>query len=198
MGYRVLCVTDKSDLPETELFIRLRQAGVDIEVACNPGGRYFERLRASDVPIHEMIITSRFSLKSIRKIRRLIELQRYDILYCFNNKAISNVLPAVRGINCQIMTYRGIVGNLSFLSPASWTSHLNPRVTRIVCVCNAIRDHLLSMRFFNKRLDPRRVVTIYKGHDLSWYQSRPADLAREFNLPENAFVLGFAGRNRPR
>ncbi|MCF8035698.1 MAG: glycosyltransferase family 4 protein [Desulfobacteraceae bacterium] len=198
MHYRVLCVTDKSDLPETELFIRLRQAGVDIEVACNPGGRYFDRLRASNVPIHEMIIPSRFSVKSIRNIRRLIDTRGYEILYCFNNKAISNVLPAARGRNCQIMTYRGIVGNLSFLSPASWTTHLNPRVARIVCVCNAIRDNLLAMRFFSKRLDTRRVITIYKGHELSWYQSRPADLAGEFNLPENAFVLGFAGRNRPR
>lgn len=198
MNYRVLCFTDRSDLPETELFIRLKNAGVDIEVACNPTGRYFDRLQASEVPVHELVINSRFSIKSIRKIRQLLARRHYDILYCFNNKAISNVLPAARGKRYHIATYRGIVGNLSFFSPASWTSHLNPRVNRIVCVCHAIRDHLLAQRFLKMSIPPEKVVTIYKGHDLSWYQSQMANLTKEFPIPENAFVVGFAGRNRPR
>lgn len=198
MSYRVLCITDRSDLPETELFIRLRRAGVDIEVACNPTGMYFERLNASGIPIHELVIPSRFSIKSIRRIRNLLNQRHYDILYCFNNKAVANTLPAAKGKNCHIITYRGIVGNLSFFSPASWTTHLNPRVRRIICVCNAIRDHLLAMRVLGMRISEEKVVTIYKGHDLEWYQDKPADLRAEFNIPENAFVVCFAGRNRSR
>ncbi|MEZ4567313.1 MAG: hypothetical protein R2860_10250 [Desulfobacterales bacterium] len=30
MTYKVLCITDRSDLPETELFIGLKKRGVDI------------------------------------------------------------------------------------------------------------------------------------------------------------------------
>ena len=196
-AYRVLCVTNESDLPETELFIRLKKAGIDMEVACNPKGRYFDRLKASEVPIHELVTTSRFSMQSIRKIRLLLSRRHYDILYCFNNKATSNVLLATRGENYRIMTYRGTVGNISFLSPSSWTTHLNPRVDRIVCVSNAVREYLLAMRFLGLCLRPERAVTIYKGHDLSWYQSKPINLSAEFKLPENAFVVGFAGKNRP-
>ncbi|MFP3980645.1 MAG: glycosyltransferase [Desulfobacterales bacterium] len=198
MNYRALCFTDRSDLPETELFIRLKRAGVDIEVACNPTGRYFDRLRNAGVPIHELTVKSRFSMQSIKKIRRILSHKPYDILYCFNNKAVSNVLLATRGQKkYKIITYRGTVGNISFLSPASWTTHLHPRVDRIVCLSEAVRRHLLSMRFLGMGIRPQRAVTIYKGHDLAWYQSAPIDLAREFNIPEDAFVVGFAGRNRP-
>ena len=196
MSYRVLCLTDRSDLPETELFIGLKKAGVDITVACNPTGRFYDRLVAAEVPVFDLILKSRFSPKGISAIVRLLNQSAYDIIYCFNNKASSNAIFAIRGRRIKMVTYRGTVGNISFLSPSSWTTHLHPRVSRIVCVSNAVREHLLAMRLFGLQLSPERVVTIYKGHDLSWYQSRPADLS-EFNLPDDAFVVGFAGRNRP-
>jgi glycosyltransferase involved in cell wall biosynthesis len=197
MSYRVLLVTDRSDLPETELFIGLKRAGVDITVACNPTGRYFDRLIAADVPVVDLTLKSRFTIKGIKALNRILNQFQYDVIYCFNNKAASNAILAIHGRSIQMITYRGIIGNVSFFSPASWTTHLNPRVKRIVCVCRAVREHLLAMRFCGLRLSPERAVTIYKGHDLSWYQSPPADLS-EFNLPDNAFIVGFAGRNRRR
>lgn len=197
MTYRVLCLTDQSDLPETELFIGLHKAGVDIEVACNPKGRCFERLQESGVCTYEMIAESRFSIQSIRNIRQILARKDYDILYCFNNKAASNVLIATRGKNYKLITYRGTVGNVGFLSPASWTTHLNPRVDRIVCVSKAVQEHLVNMRFLGMGIAPNKVVAIYKGHDPAWYQSPPADIATEFQIPPDSFVVGFAGRNRP-
>ena len=197
MTYKVLCVTDRSDLPETELFIGLHNAGLDIEVACNPTGRYFQRLQDAHVPTHRLIAASRFSISSVRAVRRILARKNYDILYCFNNKAASNVLMATRGQKYKIITYRGTVGNLSFLSPASWTTHLNPRVDRIVCVSKAVRQHLLDMRFLGRGIAPQKAVAIYKGHDPAWYQGPVADLDQEFGIPANAFVVGFAGRNRP-
>ncbi len=197
MSYRVLCLTDCSDLPETELFIGLKNAGVDIEVACNPSGRYFDRLCSTAVPVYELIAKSRFSWKAVRSIQRILHNKSYDILYCFNNKAISNLLLATRENRYRIVTYRGTIGNISFLSPASWTSHLNPRVDRIVCVSEAVRQHLETMRFLCWGFPAEKAVTIYKGHDLAWYQQTPADLNTEFGLPSDAFVVGFAGRSRP-
>ncbi len=196
MNYRVLCITDRSDLPESELFIRLHKAGVDIEIACNPTGRFHDRLVASGIPIHELTLKSRFSPRGIQSIRRILDAGSYDILYCFNNKATSNALLSLGGRNIKMMTYRGTVGNLSFFSPASWTTHLNPRVNRIICVSEAVRDHLIHMRKMGFRIRPERAVAIYKGHDLDWYRRPPADLL-EFSILKDDFVVGFAGRNRP-
>ena len=197
MNYRVLCITDRSDLPETELFIGLKNAGVDIEVCCNPTGKHYQRLKKSGVPIIDLILHSRFDLAGIRRLSAQLKIKKYDILYCFNNHAASNALIVSKGMQCKIITYRGIIGNISLLSPASWTTHLNPRVNRVVCVCNAVRDFIVSLRFLWFKVSPERIVTIYKGHDLSWYQNDPVDLA-EFNIPPDAFVVCFAGRNRPR
>ncbi|MBC2714640.1 MAG: glycosyltransferase family 4 protein [Desulfobacteraceae bacterium] len=197
MNYKVLCITDCSDLPETELFIGLKNAGVDTNVICNPNGKNYQRIKQSDVPVHDLVLKSRFDLAGIRSINDQLKKTRYDILYCFNNRATSNALIASRGFDLKIITYRGVIGNVGFLSPASWTTHLSPRVKRVVCVSNAVRDYFLSIKCLGMRVSPERVVTIYKGHELSWYQSKPADLS-EFNIPPDAFVIGFAGRNRPR
>jgi glycosyltransferase involved in cell wall biosynthesis len=197
MTYRVLCITDRSDLPETELFIGLKKTGVDISVIGNPTGKHYHRLKESGIDSHDLILKSRFDIKGIRFIRDLLKKNHFDILFCFNNPAASNVLLASQGMTFKIITYRGVIGNIGFLSAASWTTHLNPRVNRIVCVCSAVRDYILSMRLFSMKIDPQRVVTIYKGHDLGWYNQPAADLS-EFNIPPNAFVVGFAGRNRAR
>ena len=196
MKYRVLCITDRSDLPETELFIRLKKIGVDIEVACNPTGRYHERLEKSGITFYKLILKSRFSPTGIRSIKKILNRKTYDIIYCFNNKATSNLILSIRGRKVKVVTYRGTVGNISFFSPASWTTHLNPHVDRIMCVSRAVRDHLNDMRWMGMEFKSGRAVAIYKGHDLEWYQDKPADLT-EFGISKDDFVATFAGRNRP-
>lgn len=196
MTYRVLAITDRSDLPETELFIRLKKLGVDIEVACNPTGRYHERLEKSGITFYKLILKSRFSPAGIREIKKILDRKTYNIIYCFNNKATSNLILSIRGRDAKIITYRGTVGNIGFFSPASWTTHLNPRVNRIICVSRAVRDHLNAMQWMGFKFKPGRAVAIYKGHDLEWYQDQPTDLS-EFKISKNDFVVTFAGRNRP-
>lgn len=196
MSYKVLCVTDRSDLPETELFIGLKNAGVDISVICNPTGRYYDRLKNSQVSVIDLILDKRISFSGIKKLTSIFKQQQYDIVYCFNNRAISNALLAGHTKNSTFITYRGVSGNVSFLSPTSWMAHLSPRVKHVVCVSNSVRSYFLSLGFLGWRLNPEKPLTIYKGHDLAWYQEPPADLA-EFDIPANAFVVAFAGRNRP-
>lgn len=195
-NYRVLAITDRSDLPETELFIRLRQSGVDIEVACNPTGRYHPRLEKSGIAFYPLILKTRFSPAGMGEIRRILDAKPYDIIYCFNNHATSNLILSRAGRQAKVITYRGTVGNINFFSPASWTTHLNPRVKRIICVSRAVRDHLNAMQWMGIKFAPGRAVAIYKGHDLAWYRDTPADL-REFGISENDFVVTFAGRDRP-
>jgi glycosyltransferase involved in cell wall biosynthesis len=96
-----------------------------------------------------------------------------------------------------LIAYRGIVGNVSFLSPASWWRFLNPRIDRIVCVCNAVRDYFLSMRPRWLRMPAERPVTIYKGHSLDWYTATPADRAT-LGVPRDSFVVGCVANYRPR
>src|SRR5690606_17850887 len=113
-------------------------------------------------------------------------------------RALSNGLLAVRPFpHVKVVAYRGIVGNVSLLSPVSWLRNLNPRIDRIVCVAEAIRRHFLDLRLLGYRLPPEKFITIYKGHDPAWYRGSPADLT-EFSIPPDAFVVGCVANMRPR
>jgi glycosyltransferase involved in cell wall biosynthesis len=73
---------------------------------------------------------------------------------------------------------------------------LSPRIDRIVCVSEAVRQYFLGLGPAFYRMPRERPVTIHKGHDLAWYTAEPADL-REFGLPENAFVVSCVANYRP-
>jgi glycosyltransferase involved in cell wall biosynthesis len=96
-----------------------------------------------------------------------------------------------------VVAYRGIVGNQSFLDPMSWQRYLNPRIDRIVCVCEAIRRWFLAMRPAFLRMPEGRPVTIYKGHKLEWYTDPPVDLSAA-GIPDGAFTIGCTAAYRPR
>jgi glycosyltransferase involved in cell wall biosynthesis len=76
-------------------------------------------------------------------------------------------------------------------------TYLNPRVDRIVCVAEAIREYLLNIGFLWLKIPPHKLVTIHKGHDLAWYRAAPHNLA-EFGISENDFVAGCITNYRPR
>lgn len=194
---RVLCITDFSDRPEIETFIGLKQKGVDIIVMCPSSFVNFHRLQQAGVPVIDHKLKSKFNLKSIQAIREIIKNHRIQILHLLNSNAISNGLFASRNLPVKILTYRGIVSNISFLNPASWMTHLNPRVDHIICVAEKVREYLLGLRLLWLRVPASKPVTIYKGHSLDWYQSPPADLS-QFEIPEGAFTVVCTANYRPR
>ncbi|QSP96052.1 glycosyltransferase family 4 protein [Marinobacter salinisoli] len=193
----VLCLTDACDRPESELFIGLRNAGFDVDVMCNPKGRNFQRLTDEGLVAQPMALKSRFDKEGIAAIREQLASKRYDIIHAYNPRALACGLKASKGTDIKVVAYRGVIGNISFLNPESWITFLHPRVSKIICVADAIKDYLASLRFLWMSIPDAKLQRIYKGHDLSWYQAEPADL-REFGVPEGAFVVCCTGRNSPR
>lgn len=197
MAISALAITQHSDLPETHMLIGLKQAGVNIDVMCPDSAPHLSLLRAAGINVIHLKLKSRFDKQGTQAIRQQLINHQYDIMHVFNNKATSNGLRASRGVSLKIIAYRGIVGNVSFLDPMSWTTYLHPRVDRIVCVAEAIRQYLLNMHFFGLRIAPQKLLTIHKGHSLSWYQKQPADLT-QFGITKGDFVVGCTAAYRPR
>jgi glycosyltransferase involved in cell wall biosynthesis len=197
MTIRVLCITEDLDRPTTALFVGLRASGIDIRVVCpdNASGRAV--LAGAGVPLLHIPFRRRVDREAIAILRAELAGNRYDILHAFSNKALQNGLIATRGLNVKIVAYRGIVGNVSFWNPISWMRFLNPRIDKIVCVANAVRDYFLQMRPAFLRMPPDRPVTIYKGHSLDWYKAAPANLA-DIGLPSDAFAVACVANYRPR
>lgn len=194
---RVLCVTDACDQPESELFIGLQRAGIEVEVVCNPKGKYYERLQQAGLSVTPLKLNGRFDREGTATIRQRLQEGRHQILHAWNPRALACGLRARRGMEVRIAAYRGVSGNISFLNPESWITFLNPRVDRIVSVCDAVRDYLRKVHLLGWRIPEEKLSRIYKGHDLGWYNAQPADLS-EFGIPEDAFVICATGRDRPR
>ena len=193
----ILCLTDACDRPESELFIGLKNAGFDVDVMCNPKGRNYQRLVDAGLVAQPMALESRFDKDGTSAIRAQLKTKNYDVIHAYNPRALACGLRASKGTDIKIVAYRGVIGNISFLNPESWITFLHPRVSKIVCVADAIKSYLASLKFLWMRIPDSKLMRIYKGHDLSWYQAVPADLA-QFGVPEGAFVVCSTGRNNPR
>jgi|CXWL01.1.fsa_nt_gi glycosyltransferase involved in cell wall biosynthesis len=199
MTLKVLFITnyDKPGIhnirPEAEMIIGLKRRGVDVEVMTPRRCPWGERLVAAGIPVHDFVPRRKFSLEAVRFIRRVLREGRHDIVHLFNNKAIVNGILASIGLPVKVVTYRGQTGNISRWDPVCYFTHLSPKVDRIICVAEAVRESLLNVVY-----DPRKLVTIYKGHELEWYSdTRPADLT-ELGVPPGAFTLCCVANNRPR
>ena len=197
MTIRALCIIEDADRPTIAMFIGMRRAGIELTFICPQPSISEPDLAEAGFQVLDIRIRNRIDLAGIRDLRAEVRRGGYDIMHVFSNKALQNGLLATLGMAIRIIAYRGIVGNVSFLDPISWTRFLNPRIDRIVCVANAVRDYFLQMRPAFLRMPVERPVTIYKGHSLDWYTAPPADL-QKFGIPPDAFVVGCVANFRPR
>ncbi|MGB5163829.1 MAG: glycosyltransferase family 4 protein [Woeseiaceae bacterium] len=197
MPIRSLCIAEDLDRPTVATFIGMRDAGIDISVVCPANHPNQPALIAAGVPMIEIPLAKYFGREGIAALRTELIRGDYHIMHTFSNRGISNGLRACRGLPIKVICYRGIVGAVGFLDPMSWLRHLNPRIDRIICVCDAIRRYFMEMRPAFLRMPGSRPVTIYKGHKLEWYTQQPADLT-ELGIPADAFVVTCTASYRPR
>ena len=193
----VLCVNGESDPAETGSFIEMYRAGVDITVITWPGTFQYEALQEAGVPTIPYVLKSKLSPRCIRFIRAELKRKPYDVLHMLDKRATMNGLFASMGMHLKLVAYRGIIGNVSHLDPLSWLYLLNPRLDRIICVCEAIRQNLLGLGRFGIRLRRDVPVTIHKGHNPDWY-SPPFEDLKQFGIPDDAFVVVCTARGVPR
>lgn len=193
---RVLCITEDLDRPTSALFVGLHAAGIDLRVSCPENSANRTLLAEAEIPLLDFNFSGRFDAEGTERLREELS-NDYDILHLFSNKALQNGLVAAKGSGVRIVAYRGIVGNVSFFSPVSWMRVLNPRIDRIVCVAEAVRQYFLNMRPAFLRMPAERPVTIHKGHSLEWYTAEPAQLS-EFGIPADAFSIACVANYRPR
>ncbi len=194
---QVLAITETPDRPTIETFIGLHKQNISILVLCKKGWKYEYLLNQQGIETRELNFSKIVDLRMISKLRHILRTESIKIVHTYTSNGLSNTIFALLGMDIKLIAYRGIVGNVSFFDPISWVRYLNPRIDRIICVCNAIRVHFLDMKPQFMAMPHERPVTIYKGHKLSWYQNEPADL-KNFSIPDKAFVVGCVANSRPR
>ncbi len=189
---RVLLVAGGGDRPETQAAVRLATAGVEMAAVCEPDSLASRTYAGAGLPVFLHTFTSRLDWRGVGVIRAALRAHAPDIVHAFTNRALACALLATRGRAVRVVAYRGTMGHLSRWDPASWLAYLNPRIDRIICVSEAVRRYLLTLR-----LPPERLVTIHKGHALEWYEGLPCPPRATFGIPPDAFLVLFTGNMRP-
>jgi glycosyltransferase involved in cell wall biosynthesis len=181
---RILVLSASPDRPEAEILAGLHRMGAYVHLVGTPTPPLRKILEDAGVPITEFSFRHRFDIAAMRLLRKLTKTHEIDVVYALSNRSLSAAVIALWNRPVMIAAYRGTVGHLSWFDPSCWFTYLNPRVRKIVCVSNAVEEYMNSIGI------PReRTTTIYKGHDVTWYETRP--LARsELSIPEDAFVVG--------
>jgi glycosyltransferase involved in cell wall biosynthesis len=185
---RALCLIKDTDRPTLETLAGLARRGCLIHASCPPKPGARELLAAGGVRLLDFEIAERYDRNGIRRLRAELIAGDYDLMHVFGNRGLQNGIFALRGFPTRLVAYRGRVGNVSFFDPFSWLRYLNPRVDRVICVSDAVRDYFVNMWPAFLRAPDSKFVRIYKGHDLAWYEITPADLT-SFGIPTDAFVV---------
>ncbi len=198
MPIRVLCVTLYGDRAEAATFVGLKARGCEVCVCCRPESPYIATFEAAGIRVVTYPFRKHIDAEAVRLLRNELRNGDYDIVHLLHNRPVSNGLRAVKAFpKPRVVVYRGIVGNVGRLNPASWQRYLHPRIDRIICVADAVRRYFVESRLFGSLVPQQRAVTIHKGHDLGWYCDPPVDLA-PFGVPAGAFVVGCVANMRPR
>lgn len=196
---KVVHVFGQVDDGERHALLGMKAQGVDVVVVCAPHADFQADFREAGIPVHHIAFQRRRDREAIAALRALVQTEKPDVVHCYIKRALSNAIVAVADLPVRLVAYRGIVGNLHWLDPGSRRSFFHPRVDRIICVCEAVRQDLLANRFLGWRLPPEKVVTVHKGHYVDWWQRDdvPADLS-ELGIPPGAPVVGCVAQMRKR
>lgn len=171
--------------PEAEIFLELKKRGMHISVMTDGNSYYAGKFREAGIKVIDFVLTKKFDRNQEKIIRNELKSSEYNILQLFNNKAIANGIRAARGIDVKVIVYRGYAANIYWYDPTAYLKILHPRVDKIICVSEAVRQSLLPHLLFAKH----KAITIHKGHKISWYNNIKKANFEEFNIPPNAFVV---------
>ncbi len=198
MSLKVLVISNYDDnynavRPEGELFIGLKEAGVEVEVMTYGHAPFVKRFEEAGVKVIPFHPDKKFDKAAVAKIRQVLIEGKHDVMHLFNNPAIVNGIRAAKGLPVKVVAYRGYAGNIHWWNPLSYLTFLNPRIDKITCLADSVYEQLSAQWTLPKD----KLIIVNKGHQLKWYEGiEPLDVRKEFDLPEDAFVFTTVANNR--
>jgi len=180
-----LCLGSSATLPERKLIKGLHSKGVDITVFTHWPTPESEDLESAGIKLVYQPITKKIDFGVIRKIRSLLKEEKYDILHFTFSKAITNGLIASRGYNIKTVGYIGAL-SVHWHDPFAYFSFLNRRIDKLICLSDAVEEHVLKQAPCRMK---GKTARIYKGYDPQWLKDIAPGNRKDLNIPEDAFVV---------
>lgn len=179
--------------PEAQCYIELANHGHEITVMSNPDNAYVDEYKRSKVNFIELATLKKHSWSVIKQIHQYIKQHSIDIVYATESKGIPNAAFACIGTKAKMAAYRGTTGGLYKSDLSNYLCMLHPRINGVICVSNAVTEHVKPKM---RKGIQSKVTTIYKGHDLAWYQNDAVEL-NSLNTNCDNFNIVCIGSPRP-
>lgn len=194
---RILVISDYRSFhtvrPEAEIFIGLAKKGIDVIIMTYAESEYAQSFQKAGIKVIDFHPEKKLDKKEIERIKQCLMNEKIDIIHLFNSKAIINGIQAAKNLPVKIVLYRGYTGNIHWYDPSMYLKFLHPSVDAIQCNSIGVSELFQRQLFFKKE----KAIPINKGHKTEWYSNvEPTNLRKEFNLPENSFILINVANNR--
>jgi glycosyltransferase involved in cell wall biosynthesis len=176
------------NIAEVELMIGLKKKGVEIEVLSDFSKEIEEILNKEEITTHSIKLPNKIDRKFISKVKQLQADNDYDIIHCYHNRILRNVVIAVKKNSVKLITYLGL-SSVYWHDPFAHLSFLHARVDKIICNSKFVLNHLKKQLWGKNK---KKAVLIYKGYDPSWFKEiEPFDLT-SLNIPPDATIVSIA------
>ncbi|MBL4765864.1 MAG: glycosyltransferase family 4 protein [Colwellia sp.] len=179
--------------PEAEIYCRLAELGCFVTVITHAIPEQLKRFNEAGVNVIDHQPNGKVSVKSIKLIRQELAKNSYDIMYACCSKTIPNAAFACIGFKVKLIAYRGTSGGMYRTDPSNYLCMLHPRIDGVIGVSSAVTKNVKQKVRASIR---DNVETIYKGHDLKWYQSPSANL-KDLGSDKIYFNVLCIGSDRP-
>jgi glycosyltransferase involved in cell wall biosynthesis len=180
-----LCLGKSATLPKRSLIKGLHSKGVDITVVAHWPTPESLDLESAGIRVVYQPIIKKIDFAAIRRIRSILNEERYNLLHCTYSKAITNGLIASKGFDIKIVGYFGSL-SLHWYDPFAYYSFLNRRIDKLICLSDGVEKHVMKQA-------PRRMkdktIRIYKGYNPEWLKEVVPASRRDLKIPEDAFVV---------
>jgi glycosyltransferase involved in cell wall biosynthesis len=197
MQVRVLFLTrislsPSSTMGDRMLALGLFDKGIEITVVTDHPTTETRQLEKHGLKLVYIPIENKISLNAIIKIRALLKENKFDILHMTYGKAVTNGLIASIGMDIKRIAFFGSM-SLHWYDPTAYLSFLNPYLDKIICVSDAVKDHLRRQLSSKNR---HKAIRIYRGFDPGWIDKIVPVTRESLVIPMEAFVICFVGNLR--
>jgi glycosyltransferase involved in cell wall biosynthesis len=183
------------EMQALETVCSLRGRGHTVLLACPRGSRLAAAARATGADVLELAVSGYVHPLAVGRLTTALWAQAIDLVHCQHSRDLATVVPAVllSGRPTPVILSKRMGSYIRKRDPLHRFTFAH--VARVLAVSDVIRANVIA----TTPVPPARVITIHDAVDASAFApgAVTSSLRPEFNIPEDAAVIGMVGRFSP-
>ena len=164
---KILVFTTDLDFYSEQLLSGISRLGHDVACVVDPSQfEKFAKWNSTLSIVAKVSLKGRLDKAASKRYTELIVMYEPDICLCYTSRALSVALKAKRDsrLRVPIIGTRGAIGGISCWQLEDWFSYLNPSLSAVICMSEAIQIRLVRQARKLWASHPGNFVTIYQGY----------------------------------